>query len=230
MHKNFYKREEEHPVKKRSKLLLVFSSLFVVFLLSVLLFYYQELPFTGNAIQNFNESNYIFISTELDAPSLIYAKGDYDYLKIEASQMFLTASGKDFDLTSSKNNFIELTNYSGKLNFTDKNVQLLDGKSARVVINGVPVSSNKKMSINSVSSFAYSYLRVGEDFYIKELDYRTSGVLRFGNNFDSITLTSDEILIKDFVGSLEIKNNKMFLIGYAQSINVNGEQKISISR
>lgn len=230
---NFYNKQDMmygHKRKSHIKLIAVGFFIFVIALFIFLTIMLGRIPFTGNVVATFDLNNSFFFAGDLGFPSELSIKGDYENLQIDGSNLFFYLSDKEFDLSGSRNNLINLNGFSGKIVFDSERIIALDGTVLRADINGLPVvaKNNRRMKIYSVGSFDYSSLNIREGVYIRNLDYFTSGNVRFGTNLNSIVIEGERFVLQDFLGNLNSERGKLSLNGNVKKIEIFGQEKISV--
>lgn len=222
----------EEPIHKKHKFKLIIFGIFLIILFFLIYTSFSgNFPLTGNLIKNeIDLNNSISISADLTIPNLSL-NDEYKHIEfIGGSDSFFYIGNEKFPLKGSRDNYIILTDYDGKISFDKKSIIELKGKVTEVSINGVSVmpelTNTVKVYIND--DFNYDSLEIKDDVFIKKLDYQTSGIVKLDEK-TTINLNNDDIIIGNFYGSLKIENNIFKIQGYVERFNVKGEQEISIS-
>lgn len=221
----------EEPLHKKHRTKLIIFGIFLIILFVLLYTSFYGLPLTGSIIKNNpNSNNSIFISADLTVP-VLSLDGEFEKVNIGgSSESFLYVGDKKFPLSNSKDNYIVLTDYDGEIFFDENVISNLKGKAMRVSVNGVPMisKSDDKMKIYFDSDFNYNVLEIKKGASIKKLDYETSGTVKLDEK-TIIDLEEDNLVIEKFYGDVKIENKHFKLNGYLKSLNVEGNQQISIS-
>jgi hypothetical protein len=219
-----------HVNKHKTKMIII-----VIFLLLVFLVVYTSVfggfSFIGKTILRESDSlnNTIEISASLDKTSLSLS-GEFSKIDIRGSSAsFLSIGEGKFPLEASEN-FIIIENFEGDIFFNQEEISKLKGKASQISINGVPVlpDSKETIKINLDETIFYNFLKINDGIFIKELDYKTSGEIELIEKGSFFHLDEDNILIKNFQGSLTVENQLNFK-GNIESLDIKGKQRISIS-
>ena len=221
----------EEPIHKKHRTKLIVFGIFLIVLFVLVYTSFYRLPITGNIIKsNPNSNNSIFISADLTVP-VLSLDGEFKKVNIfGSSESFFYAGDKKFPLSNSKENSIVLTDYDGEISFDENVVSNLKGTAMKISVNGVPMvsKSDDKMKIYFDSDFNYNTLEIKEGASIKKLDYETSGTVNLDEK-TIINLKEDNLILERFYGDVKIENNRCNFKGYLQSLDVEGDQQISIS-
>jgi hypothetical protein len=222
------------PKQKKSifgKKTLVFLLFFFVIGIMIFSVFKEESPMTGSIISDLiTQDTSISILAELTIPE-IELKGEYSEIKtrgLKDSSFYV--GGNKFSLSGSNNEII-VKDFSGNINFDDKKITYFDGNALSVIINGDSVYDKDKgrvvVFLNEETE--YQSILFKEDLYIEELEYTASGEVTFQNKL--FKLSNEELFLNNFLGSLEVKDNKMILNGFVQRIMITGsDKKIDVSR
>ncbi len=191
-----------------------------------------DLNLTGNVIGTFTGSSQgnIQISTELTIPELVLDQ-KISLIKITTNaDTTLYIENQQFTLTKDKASEINLENYEGKISFDEKGITLLEGESLGAIINGIPLSSRsgKKLDTSFESETSYNTLRL-DDIKIKKLEYEASGKINTGAERTTINLNGEKLTMKGFAGNLTIQEGLFKLNGIIQSLDIEGESRVSVS-
>ena len=218
-------------VHKKHRTKIIVFGIFLIVLFALVYTSFYGLPLTGNIIKNTPDSNNsIFISADLTVPVLLL-DGEFENVNIRGgSNSFFYVGDKKFPLSNSKDNYIVLTDYDGKISFDENVLSSLKGKAMKVSVNGVLMvsKSDDKMKISFEDDFNYNVLEMKKGASIKKLDYETSGTLKLGEK-TIINLEHDNLVLERFYGDVKIENKHFKLKGYFQSLNIKGDQQISVS-
>ena len=232
--KNNYKYYQQPREKKKiSKELLIFSGFLLVIIVIIFTTFYDGMPITGKAISSVNLNNSVQFSSELTRPDL-NLKGEYSEINISfSSKTTIYLGEKSFAFDDSKENSMILSDFSGKIKIEGGGV-ILDGRVSGANLNGLPIKekNDKRIKVSSDSKISYSSIDFKENLFLTKLDYIASGVLYVGEeNQDSINLDKDPLAISDYLGKLKIIGETLFLEGFAENIDIEGNiKKISISK
>ncbi len=221
----------EEPIHKKHRTKIIVFGIFLIILFVLVYTSFYGLPLTGSIIKsNPDPNNSIFISADLTVP-VLSLDGKFEKVNIGgSSESFLYVGDKKFPLSNSEENYIVLTDYEGVISFDEKVISNLKGNAMRVSVNGVPMisKSDNKMKIYFDTDFNYNVLEIKEGASIKKLDYETSGTVKLDEK-TTIDLEEDNLIIEKFYGDVKIENKHFKLNGYLKSLNVKGNQQISIS-
>jgi len=209
---------------------------FIIFLLIIFLFLYFAFfrgsgfkGITGYASKNITAENAIQIQTDLKAPEHLKIKSNIETaeIKIKGPNEF-NVGNQQFELNRFQTATIIMDNFNGEISFNEKEVLGLNGRTEKVSVNGVPVTSksNSNIKVSFSEPYEYSYIKLN-NFYMNSLSYNTSGKVILDNGKININLESENFQIKDFQGNLETSKNKLKLTGYAMKSNIQGLLDIS---
>ena len=215
--------------------------IFLAFLLILLFIIFTSFPgsfpvsgsiITGGAIGNsFNNenTNNIKFESELTIPELSI-DGKFDKVEIEgSSNSFLQVGNQKFDLGNVNNNFLVFKNFDGVISFDEKEITELKGKVSEVTINGVLVIPTKETTkVNFIESFNYEFLDISNGVSIKEIVYVTSGLIKLNNEKEIFNINDEEVIIKNFYGSIMIDNGKFNAMGSINELSIIGKLNINI--
>lgn len=229
MDKVEYFGKPRHHRKHHFKLAIIIF--FSIVFLSLILTSFFGANLTGNVVKSLsgNSSEGIKFSARLNVPDL-ELNGEFDSIKIAgSSDSFFYVGGQKFPLTN-KNSRVEIKGYDGRISFNSKNIYEMKGKAKEVLVNGVPVLPAKEtMKISIDEELDYATLTIDEGVFIDELNYETSGSIILDEGKNVFNLAGDEILIKNFLGSLSVENKKLFISGELDSFEVFGETEVYVS-
>lgn len=221
-----------HPHHKhRTKLIVVGIFLFILLIL-LLTSFYGDLGLTGNIIKApLNPNNSLIISANLESLPPISIDGEYSHVVIRgiSESDFYIGDGK-FPLNRSESNYIILNDYEGKISFDNEKISSLKGEVSQVSINGISVlpKSKDQVKVSISEHLDYDLLEV-PDVYVREINYKTSGTINLGEEKTTLNLHNDPLVLESFEGDLEVKNNRLIINGRIRSLNVQGDQEISVS-
>ena len=227
-----FEDHEQLGLYKHKFKLIIFGIFSIILIVLLYTSFSGEIPFTGKVIQErLDLNNSLSISADLTTPSLSLSGNYKEILIIGRLNSFFYLGDKKFSLANSEENHLVLTDYNGKISFDGKTISELKGKVTEVSINGVSImpKSKETVEIHLDENFYYNSLKVDGNVLIKKLDYETSGEIILGNQKTILNLDDDNILLKNFQGSLEIDNKHFTINGLFKSLDVKGEKKISIS-
>jgi hypothetical protein len=219
------KKRKRRVSRKFLLIVVFFLALAIIFLSTFSFDFLKTIP-----KNNLNSNNSFYFSSQTGIPE-INLKGDYSRIVIgEIINSELALDGKTFSLESSKNN-LEIYDFSGKI-FVDENfVRVLEGKSSRVILNGIPVTSegNKRMKLFLNSPAEYTSLEIQEEIALSGLNFQTSGKINLEK--DVLFLDYDFLTLEGFFGKLSLRNSEMFLEGLTKKLEIRGQEKfLSISK
>ena len=195
--------------------------------------FYGDLPFTGKIVGGFGKSpGTIKINADISVPELNL---NGDFLKVEingGSNSNLFAGGEKFFLGNSRDNYMTMNNYSGKISLNDKKITELKGDTPSLTINGVKIEPKSKNSINVYidKGFDYNSMSIGEGVLISRISYNATGKIDINDGKNVFNLENQGVVIKSFNGGIKIENRRIILEGYIEGIEITGEQQISISQ
>ena len=228
-----YSEEQEQNIFHRHKFKLLILGVFLI-VLSILIYtsFSGNIPFTGRVTEgeiDLNKS--ISVSADLTIPSLLL-DGEYKKVSITgSSDSFFYIGDQILSLTNSKDNYIVLTDYNGKISFDEKIISELKGKVTEVSVNGVSVMPKSKDTVKIYldKDFYYNSLKIDEGVFIKKLNYKTSGTIKLENQKTILNLNDDDFILKNFQGDLELRNNRFIINGHLNGLEIKGTKDISIS-
>ena len=79
-----------------------------------------------------------------------------------------------------------------------------------------------------LDDFNYDNLEIKDKVFIKKLDYEASGAVSLDDK-TTLDLNNDNLIIERFYGDLKIENKRFKIQGYLESLDVEGDQQISVS-
>jgi hypothetical protein len=224
----------QHEEKKKRKFPLKLFTFLVFAGLVAGIFYTSSnsINLTGNVIGTFTGSSGgdIQISTELTIPDLELNQEISSVIITTNTDKILYIGNQQFFLTEDKTSEINLENYDGKINLDDEEISLLEGESTNAIINGIPLSSRsgKKLESSFESAIPYNSLTLN-NIQIKKLEYEASGKINTGEERTTLNLNGEKLKMKSFSGNLTIEEGKLKLYGIIQSLDIEGDSKVSVS-
>jgi hypothetical protein len=209
----------------------------LIFLILVFVIIYTSIyggfSFIGKAIMGDSSNETILpkitISANLDKIPLSI-KGEFLQVKlIGSSDSFLYVGDEKFSLEASENSII-IDEFNGDISFDIEEISELKGKALQVSVNGVSISPSSKDTIKIYfeEPFIYDSVNIDEGVSIKEINYKTSGEIRVGEEKTLIYLNDEDLIIKDFDGGLVI-GDRLNMEGNIESLETKGAHNIYIS-
>jgi len=147
--------------KKRHFKLAIFFAFIVISAFLLYSAYSGNSILTGGVISSGElQENGIKLNTELTIPEMDL-DSKFDKIEISGSGGIFRAENQEFDLSTSENARIIITDYDGKLSFDSIGITQLKGKASSVSINGIPIKKSKgKMKISFKDEFSYKEIRI----------------------------------------------------------------------
>ena len=189
---------------------------------------FYDFPLTGK-ITGVNSNNSVDFHGELSIPNFEVV-GNFEKVEIRGgSDSFFYVEGEKFQMNS-KNSYIILSNYTGEIFFNGEKISKLNGKAAKVVMNGVPIEPKSKanMKVSFEKEFPYSFLNIQNKAMIKKLSYVSSGKIDIDNGKSLVNLENNELNIQNFEGNIKVEKNVVKMIGSVQKLEIDGKTKFSI--
>lgn len=212
---------------KKTFIFLAFSFVIVAVLFSA---FYGNRGITGNVIGSINHNNSIEIKTSFSVPE-VSLKDEYEEVIIYLSKgNVIKADNKKITLEEMENKII-LNDLNGEIKINENNIKELTGKVSKITINNLPINlqGSGKIKISLSENSKYSFFQIDEGVYLKNVFFTTSGTVDIGG--DLINLNSEKIEIKNYFGSLTIKDKKLILEGLVENLNIEGNsRKLSLSK
>lgn len=223
--------EMHHSTHGAQKRIIVFSIFLVVLAFLIVTSFYDKNSLTGSFISNINPNSTIKFYAELTSPGLDI-KGNFEKIELKGSSDSFFHVGDQKFLLNSKNNYIILSNYSGEIMFNSTAISALKGKAARVVVNGIAIEPNEKdfLKISFDKEFNHNFLSIGREILVEKIFYSSSGIVKINNGKNIFNLNEEKINIKNFIGSLKVENGKFKMNGSIEGMEIQGENKISVSQ
>lgn len=215
---------------KRSKIIIVMAFVIILFILA-----FTSLPnfrtnITGNIVNegvdvNKNYEEGIGISADLTVPNLSSRESFEKIIIVGLPNSIINIGNQKISLV--KKTSVVLENYEGQIDIDELNINL-NGKTSRILINDVPITSNiEQLKIEFNGMFEYSSLEI-DDFSIANLNYITSGKLEIDKDTD-IVLDNEQIIMSNFEGNLQIKDKHFKIKGLFKKLDIKGKREISFS-
>jgi len=220
-HKEYYKKEKKRGV----------SLIFLIFILTIgaILFFafYENFDFgkiTVNTIKIPTMENAVAFSSMTNIPSMELSLNDAN---LSISVLFnndLSIDGKKISLNRPSNS-LTLEGFSGDLSINENLITILNGNVLKIIIDGMPITNENgdTIKISSISDMKYGYVEINSDAYLKTIEFTGTGSV--STNQNTISITQDNVLVKDFFGKISAKNGKLLLSGIAAKIDINGANK-----
>ena len=125
---------------------------------------------------------------------------------------------------------IIIRGFEGKVELNESKVYLFKGKAHQVFLNGNSVMPERgNIDVYLEPSFELNYFKTDKKILIKDLEYITSGTLDLDNQKLILKLDNEEIEMKDLVTTVTIETGVFHINGQVKTLEVIGEQEISIS-
>ncbi|MEK6760423.1 MAG: hypothetical protein AABX93_00710 [Nanoarchaeota archaeon] len=222
---------EVHTSHGGQKRLIVFSIFIGILAFLIVTSFYDEISLTGSFISNINPNSTTKFYAELTSPSLDI-KGNFEKIELKGSSDSFFYVGDQKFLLNSKNNYIVLNNYSGEMAFDSESISVLSGKATSVVVNGIVIEPNEKDSIKVSfdKNFDYSFLNIEKNILLEKIFYTSSGTIKINGGKNIFNIEEESINVKNFVGNLKVENNKFKLNGSIESMEIQGQNQISVSK
>lgn len=227
----YYQHRHHNRRKLYVKLAIFFAFLIIVALLVATSLYPGSLTglITEKVVDEINPNSTIKFNAELTIPNLEIS-GNFQNVELKggSESQIIVDNGK-LQLNP-KTNYIVLKNLTGEISLNKERMTLLDGKSSKIFINGIPIEPKTKNSLKTgIENFIYISLLVEKEVVIKNLAYTASGEVVLNNGKNTFSLENEEINFEDFVGDLKIENGKIFFNGFVKRLNIKGQSGISVS-
>ena len=224
--------EMHHSNHGMQKRLIVFS-IFIAILafLVVTSFYDSAGSLTGNFISSINPNSTTKFYAELTSPSL-GIKGNFEKIELKGgSDSFFYVGDQKFKLNE-KNNYISLKNYTGEITFDSESISKLSGKATEVSVNGMVVQPNERdsLKVSFDSAFKHTFLDIEKEILVNKIAYVSSGIVKINGGKNIFNLNDETIKIENFIGSLKMENGKFKMNGTIESMEIQGQNKISVSQ
>lgn len=217
-----------HGVQKR---LIVFSIFIAVLAFLVVTSFYDGGSLTGNFISGIHPNSTTKIYAELTSPSL-GIKGNFEKIELRGgSDSFFYVGEQKFQLNE-KSNYITLKNYTGEIAFDSESISKLGGKATEVSINGIVVQPNEKdfLKVSFDSAFKHTFLNVEREILVNKISYKSSGIVKINGGKNIFNLNDETIGLENFIGSFKIENGKFKMNGTIEGMEIQGQNKISVSQ
>jgi hypothetical protein len=222
-HKEYYGNK-----KFKRKFLIGFLGVFIIFFITFL--FYNNGGITGNVIGSLNHNNSIEIKTSFSIPE-VSLDDEYEEIVLTLNKGgVINLDNKKITLEENENQVI-LKNFKGEIKIDENNIKELKGKIFEIRINNLPINLKEsgKLKISLSQNSKYSFFQIEEGVYLKNVFFITSGNINVGG--DSLNLNSEKIEIKNYFGSLTIKDKKIILEGLVENLNIeSNSRKISLSK
>ncbi len=219
-------KPKHHRAGKKMFIFLLF--LFVISLIVFTTVYNVDTPFTGRIIQ-FDTNSSVKIGLESNAPET-NLKGDYQTVIIEGlTGPKVIISEKTISLNQGENK-LEIYGFSGQIKLDGQQINLLDGKTTKIVLNGIDIedTGGKKIRIY-LKENPYRTFSIDEEIALKNINFIGSGVLTLEE--DSVKINKEQIVIPDFFGKIKLDSGKILLDGSVNEIQITGKnRKLEISK
>ncbi len=218
---DFYHKKKRKFFNK--KVLIFLSFLFVMITIFVGAFY-GKMGITGKITDLAGDDNMAEINAVLSVPEMNF-KGEYDEIVLEIYEGHSLILGDKNILFGEFSNKVIIKDFDGTIGFNDKLIHELKGKASEIILNGVPISSTggKKIKFSLTPETEYGSIEINDNFYLREFDYVTSGEISFDKN--SLSVDSERVYFKKYLGSLRAENRKLILNGIVKSLEIRGESR-----
>jgi len=133
-------------------------------------------------------------------------------LKIKNKGFFIGREKFELDEAS-----IIIENYNGNL-VINKSYIIIDGSTEKVFVEGIPISSFNNMKI-LIENAEYNYVRA-KGFYLDNLKYKASGIVRLNKEKVLINLENEDFKIEKFRGDLEVRKDSFKIKGIVKKTNL----------
>ena len=210
-----YSVEEEARRKITGPRIFLFIAFLALMLLLLAYPFRDKINFTGWTVFGETKHEGFNVSTELTV-SPIYLSGDYSKISLFGlNGKNIQINGKDFQLNEGSNDLI-LEDFSGKLRIDKDLVYLVEGKAAKVQLNELKISDDRRTRIYFSENSSYSALEVDSNVYLNEIKEVSSGRIYLGEN--TFVLKENYLELENFFGKIKIKDKKLFATGIVSSL------------
>lgn len=226
-----YYGEEYHRGHHRHHWKIVIGIAFLLVVFALVLPILGGPSLTGDIVRNTFSNESIPINAKLSVPNLDL-KAESNKIELEgSSDSFLQVGNQKFYLGDSKNSYLVLEGFNGKISLNPDKIFILNGKVRKVLVNGIPVlpNSGESMKLNLNGGFNIKSLEISNGVSISELIYSTSGEIRLNNGGYVITVDNEEVSIRSYNGDLSIENNNIWINGEIKGLRVLGNSELSVS-
>lgn len=215
-----------YSYKRKRSTAKTFLFLFFILVVAVILLsaFYDGFSITGKSIDSPNQNNSISIKTSLSIPDIVL-KDEYSEIAFNLPKgSFVNLDNKKISLEQIENRIVIL-NFKGIMEINENTITKLEGKISEIKINGIPINmeDGKKIKFSIDPEIRYNFFEIKEGVYLRDVSFLTSGDVFIGR--DSITLNSEKINFKNYLGSLKIINRKLVLDGFSESVKIEGESR-----
>ncbi len=226
----YYETQRHH--KHHNTRWIVFSVFLAILVFLIITSFSDKFSFTGNLVSDIKQqpNSSIKFDAVLTIPS-IDINGDFEKIEFQGnSESFFYVENEKFQLNA-KNNYIVMNNYTGEIAFDSKNILKLNGKAAKVFVNGIPIEpkTNSVLKVSLDKDFSYTLLNIKNEINIKKLSYITTGKININNGKNIFNLDNEQISLKNFIGDASAENNKFKISGLVEKLDIAGKTKISLS-
>jgi hypothetical protein len=226
--KEYYSEERnKRKFGKKTFIFLVFLFVLVIILFSA---FYSMGGITGNTIDSINNNNSVQIKTSFSVPE-INLNGDYTEVTLFLNRgTIIKMDNKKINLEEDENKII-LKNFKGEININEDYLTKINGKVDEIKINNLPLTLQErgKIKVSISENSRYSFFEIEKGVYLKNIFFTTSGTLNFEE--DILNLNSEKVEIKNYLGKLTIKDKKLILEGFVESLNLeSSSRKLSLSK
>jgi len=223
---------DTHHKKRRG---LFITGFFIVILIALILFAFEDNPVTGNIIGGTIDPETSFdLYAQLDwLDSLIEVSQEIKEIQIEVEE----SSGKIFfgdnvvNLSDTKNTKIVIQNFKGRLSFNGQRIEKLNGKADMIVVNGLPVALvTRAFSVSLQEPLVYRSI-FAEEIMIKKFETQNNGIIELDGKKIQFEAKNESIVIENFLGNvgngfvsnaIGVQKSKLTFEGIVGDVEVGG--------
>lgn len=215
-----------HQANKKSKRRLFLFLIVVMVGIGIFFtFFYEGNLFTGKVIASIDLDNAAKIVTSFEVPEL-KLNGDYSELVLVIGRgAVFSLDGINVSLDKSSSEVV-LKNFKGEFYFDDNNIEKLKGTTSEFILNGNSIKPSNNIKISIETPVDYETIEISNDFYIRTLDYSTSGEVSIDKSI--LRPNNERIVIRNYMGSLRVLDSKFFLDGYVEYFEIDGDSVKSV--
>ena len=222
---------QKSSAKKHLAVFAIFGFILLAILYPIFFGDVSDFSLTGDSVATESSSTSLTsfdFSATLSVPEYS-GKGTFAEIDVvSSSDSVLYVGDKEFELKDGKN-YVEITDYSGKIGFNKDKITLLSGEAAGISLNGVSLRSRSggTVSVEFEKDFTYSSLEIKDSFSSKELSYEADGTINIDSN--TLRVSKQNIILNNFNGDIEISKNKLNFEGTLTKFEIDGSPKVVFS-
>jgi hypothetical protein len=210
-----------HPRHGKHHLFLTITVFFVAIMFFLIYTSFYDPDFgnsiTGNVISEGNFEGKIDLEANLLVPAEFSISGNIGKVELrkKGDNVFLVGN-KKFEL---KDSSIVLDDYEGNIMISNNIIKTLRGSAGKVFVEGIPISSDSKISVKFNDEITYGYLKLN-DLNLNEFSLESSGNVKLNNGKAIVSLEDELFKVRGFSGNLEFKGSKLKIIGKIENSNL----------